>query len=404
MLTDMLNKKAQEYLNKLCVQISERSVGSQGNIQATDFFYNTISALGWQTKLQEFKAIDWKSSGAALNIGNMVIALESSPYSLGCNVEAELVSAATIEELENVNAKGKILLLYGDIVKEQLMPKNFIFYNPEESKKKVALLEKSQAAAIICATGRNGALAGGAYPFPFIEDGDFDIPSVYMKDVDAEKLKPFIGARAALKSGAERIQSKGYNVIANKGKNGAKKIAVTAHIDSKKGTPGALDNATGVITLLLLAEALKDYDKELQIEIIAFNGEDYYAVPGQMEYIKNKNGNFNDTLLNINIDLAGYIKGDTAFSLFNLPDDLLNKTKKIIDSYSDISEGILWPQGDHSIFIHYGVPAIAIASKVLIENFSSQDITHTPKDNISIVNTEKLVELSIALIQLIESI
>ncbi|MEZ4997668.1 MAG: hypothetical protein R2758_09480 [Bacteroidales bacterium] len=32
---------------------------------------------------------------------------------------------------------------------------------------------------MIGATGRSSALAGGVYPFPLIEDGDFDIPSVY---------------------------------------------------------------------------------------------------------------------------------------------------------------------------------------------------------------------------------
>ncbi|MBK9392004.1 MAG: M28 family peptidase [Bacteroidetes bacterium] len=31
-------------------------------------------------------------------------------------------------------------------------------------------------------------------------------------------------------------------------------MVVTAHIDAKKGTPGAIDNATGVIVLLLLSE------------------------------------------------------------------------------------------------------------------------------------------------------
>ncbi len=33
------------------------------------------------------------------------------------------------------------------------------------------------------------------------------------------------------------------------------KIVMWAHIDAKAGTPGALDNRTGVATLLLLADA-----------------------------------------------------------------------------------------------------------------------------------------------------
>ncbi len=90
---------------------------------------------------------------------------------------------------------------------------------------------------------------------------------------------------------------------------------VTAHIDAKKGTPGAIDNATGVIVLLLLSDLLKDYNGNRLIEIIAFNGEDYYAVPGQINYISTNKNNFNKILLNINIDGAGYKEGLSAFSL-----------------------------------------------------------------------------------------
>ena len=84
---------------------------------------------------------------------------------------------------------------------------------------------------------------------------------------------------------SKRIPAKGYNVTGKKGKNNSQRIVITAHIDAKKGTPGAIDNATGVIVLLLLADLLKDYDGDKLIEIVAFNGEDYYAVPGQMNYI-----------------------------------------------------------------------------------------------------------------------
>ena len=45
---------------------------------------------------------------------------------------------------------------------------------------------------------------------------------------------------------------------------------MTAHIDAKKGVPGAIDNATGVITLLLLAERLSRYRGPHILEIFAF--------------------------------------------------------------------------------------------------------------------------------------
>ena len=63
-------------------------------------------------------------------------------------------------------------------------------------------------------------------------------------------------------------------------------IVFCAHIDAKKDTPGALDNATGIATLLALSKLLTEYSGSLCIEIVAFNGEDYYAASGQMQYLK----------------------------------------------------------------------------------------------------------------------
>ncbi len=168
------------------------------------------------------------------------------------------------------------------------------------------------------------------------------------------------------------------------------KIVVTAHIDAKKGTPGAIDNATGVVVLLLLADLLKDYEGDRMIEIVAFNGEDYYAVPGQMNYVAANQNSFSNILLNINIDGAGYKEGPSAFSLFDLPEDLKNKVDKIIGQYPGICEGVLWPQGDHSIFLQFGVPSIAVSSKWFIDNINDQDITHTPKDKVEIADCRKV--------------
>jgi len=258
----ILVKKAEKYLNYFCREIKDRSVGSPGNRKATKFFFNKLKDLDWQTALQNFDAFDWENEGANLKTASEKFEVFVSPYSLGCNEKAELEAVSNIEELANGNFDNKILLLYGEIAKEQLMPKNFVFYNPEEHQKIISLLEKSGVKAIITATDRNAALAGGVYPFPLIEDGDFDIPSVYMTAENGKKLLKHKGSIITLKSKSKRIAGPGYNVIGIKGKNNSKRIVITAHIDAKKGSPGAIDNATGITVLLILAELLKDYRGE----------------------------------------------------------------------------------------------------------------------------------------------
>jgi len=399
-----LYQRSLRYLEILCRTIPERSVGSEGNREATTFFEKEISSFGWETESAEFDAFDWQDGGAALRSEKSEFEVLVSPYSLGFKGEADLVSAASVSELENTDIRDKIILMHGEIAREQLMPKNFVFYNPEEHRKIISLLEHGGPKAIISATERNAALAGGVYPFPLIEDGDFNIPSVYMTEEEGEKLLPLSGRKVFLESLSKRIAGKGYNVVARKGKSNSPRIIITAHIDAKKGSPGAIDNATGVIVLLLLADLLKDYKGDKLIELVAFNGEDYYAVPGQMNYIAANQDNFSKMILNINIDGAGYKEGNSAFSLFNLPEELAKSTREVIDSYPGISEGIQWPQGDHSIFLQFGVAAIAVSSEWFINNINDQEITHTPKDNPSIADCRKLVEISWAINTLIRKL
>ncbi len=397
MKTETLSKKCVSYLSTLCKEIPERCVGSHGNRMATRFFTREIQSFGWDTEITEFNAFDWEEGGATLQAGGESFEPFVSPYSLGCLAGEHLVAASTVEELENLSMNGRILLLRGEIAKEQLMPKNFVFYNPDEHKKIIAILEEKKPAAIISATGRNAALAGGVYPFPLIEDGDFDIPSVYITEEEGGRLAAYIGKPVVLKSSSRRIPGVGYNVVARKGRNPSRRIVISAHIDAKKGTPGAIDNASGVVVLLLLAELLKDYNEDRLIEIVAFNGEDYYAVPGQMLYVSQNQDRFHEILLNINIDGAGYKEGKSAFSLFNLPLHLKDKVDTILNVYDGITEGVQWVQGDHSIFIQNGRPAIAVSSVWFTENIDTQDITHTPKDNIDIVDCSKLVEITMVL-------
>lgn len=397
METDKLALQCMAYLKTLCNEIPDRSVGSEGNRRATRFFEKELSALGWQTETSELDALDWEDDGATLQVADRSFDLLVSPYAPGCSVQAPLVSVTRLEELERQAITGKILLLSGEIAKEQLMPKNFVFYNPEEHQQIIALLEQKQPAAIITATGRNAALAGGVYPFPMFEDGDFDIPSVYTTAEEGQNLLHYDGESALLASRSARIPAKAYNVVARKGQDVTRRIVITAHIDAKKGTPGAIDNATGVATLLLLAELLKDYDGAGMLEMVAFNGEDYYAAPGQMDYIKRNQQHFAGIVLNINIDGAGYTEGNTAMSFFDLPAAMQAVCNDMLARFDGITEGVQWPQSDHSIFIQHGCPAIAVSSQWFIEHMDSQEITHTPKDNLGIVDCQKIVEIAAAL-------
>jgi len=396
-----LNEKAKEHLSYLCGSIENRCVGSTGNLTATKYFKEQLEANDWQTEHQVFDAFDWESEYASIETDKIKLNAFSTPYSESCSLEAEFAVVSTVEELKQISAQNKILVVKGELAKEQLMPKNFIFYNPDHHKTIISLFETSGAEALIFIVNKSGVYEGGEYPFPIIEDGDFKIPSVYISEETGEQLLNHLSEKIRVISQTNITPSEACNIIGRKGDNSAKKITITAHIDAKKGSPGAIDNATGVATMLLLSELLKQYNGIYQLELVALNGEDYYSVPGQMVYIKHKQGDFSDIKLNINIDGAGLHKGKTSFALMNLNDEHAKTAKAVFSEFPGLIEGKPWVQGDHSIFLQFGVPAVAISSEWLLNNLENQQITHTENDNPSIVDISKIVELAEAISTLI---
>jgi aminopeptidase YwaD len=171
-----LAQTAESYLQRLCVEIPERRVGSDGNRQATGFVADVFASYGFAVERPAFACMDWTSEGAHLSTAGASFAAHPSPYSPGGQAHAPLVVVSTVDELEQAELSGRIALLRGEIAREPLMPKNFPWWNPDEHKRIIGLLEAKQPAAIISATGRNPQMAGAVYPFPMFEDGDFDIP------------------------------------------------------------------------------------------------------------------------------------------------------------------------------------------------------------------------------------
>lgn len=198
---------------------------------------------------------------------------------------------------------------------------------------------------------------------------------------------------------AQRTPAKGYNITARKGGDPNRRIVIFGHIDAKEDTPGVLDNGTGVAVLFLLGELLADYAGDPVIELIALNGEDHYAAVGEILWIKNNAGRFSEIRLGINIDAAGYIEGETAFSLYACPPEIDQSIRSAFMAYPGMMEGEAWYQSDHSLFIQNQVPALAITS----ENFMhlTTYITHTPKDSPELVDYDKVVDIALVLRDLV---
>jgi aminopeptidase YwaD len=388
-------RKAETYLAALCSVEPNRRVGSPGNRAATDFFTQTIQPWGYVIDTTPFPCLDFESGEPSLSCRDASFGVRVSPYSLGCDVTARLAAVSTVEELEECACGAAILLMKGPICAEQLMPKNFVFYNPELHKRIYALLEEKRPAAIITATGSNPELVGAMNPFPVIEDGDFDIPSVYCTDAVGERIFGRTGEVFRLKIDARRIPATACNVIARKNPAAREKIVVCAHIDAYGDAPGASDNASGTVVGLLLAEMLSAYRGHMGIEIVAFNGEDHYSAGGQMDYLRRYGKSMEEIIVAMNIDDVGYVHGKTAYSLYECPGEIQEIAGTVFGSYDGITQGEQWYQGDHMIFVQNGKAAMAITAERFSELMAT--VTHTPRDTPELIDCGKLVEVAHAL-------
>lgn len=390
-----LNELAARYLYYLSVDLETRRMGSAENQSAAEFCARVIAAAGFEVSTPGFGCLDWVTRGAACRAGSSNFSVHSSPYSLGCRVSAPLRVAGNMEDFYWLECTNEIVLLIDRLTREQLMPKGYPFYNPTHHQQFIALLENKAPAAIIAATSRNPELAGGAYPIPLIEDGNFDIPSVFTTDRVGARLAQYEGQTVHLVSQAERIPASGVNVVGRLNPYALEKIIICAHLDAKINTPGALDNAAGVVTLLLLSELLKEYSGPYGIELLTVNGEDYYGANGELLYLEQNDGQLGSIRLFINLDALGYVKGDTAFSFYNLLEHDLVMLRDQIAQQEGLLEGEPWYQSDHAIFVMKGSPAIAVTSEYFME--ITRKYTHTQRDVPALVDTQKLVRAAAAI-------
>lgn len=366
----------------------DRHVGGAGNESATRYVEDMLQRLGWRVDATPFEALDWEHGPARLAVEGREFVIHPGPYTPPLDAEAPLAAVDTIAALEQADISDHIVLLYGDIARDQLFPRSFDFVAAPEHRHIYALLEKKRPLAVISATGRGSGMAGALYPYPLIEDGDFDIPNAYTTDATGVALLADVGKLAHLTLRSRRFAVSGRQLIARRGPREAPRVVVMAHIDSKEGSPGAVDNATGVASLLAVAEELAEYDFPYCLEIVPMNGEDHYAANGEHLFVAANEGRWQEIVLAINLDAVGGRGAGTAVSLYGCCEDVSAIIRRVMRRHPGTSIGEPWYESDHSIVAMHGRPAVALTSTTFRELCAT--VTHTERDTLDVVEPERV--------------
>lgn len=392
---------ASTHLRALCDVSPDRRPGSPGNDAAAGIVAAELRSLGWTVSEPSFDVLDWSGSPGTVRAGRRQWQVTPSPYAKGAEVTRRLAVARTRADLD-ADLSGQVLLLLDDLAAEPLTPIGYPFYaNPDHA----ALIERLVAAkprVVLAGTGTAPEVAGALDPFPLIEDGQFPIPTGNLRADDARELASYAGEDVRVDVGAHRWPSKAHNIVARVGPP-SPRVLVVAHLDSKPGTPGAVDNASGVAVLLLLARLLRDSAPPgLGVELLAVNGEDCYHPAGQIAYLREHGERLDEVALVLNVDGVGYRAGGTAYSLYGVPETLADVVHGVLAPADRIAEGPPWMQSDHMVFAQRGVPAVAFTTDQLTTVLA--EVAHSPHDVPAQVDVTLLTELSEALAELVRSL
>ncbi|MFO7632881.1 MAG: M28 family metallopeptidase, partial [Caldilinea sp.] len=307
-----------------------------------------------------------------------------------CLVSAQVTHLHTIVELEAADLAGKLAVLYGDLVRCALPPKAWPFKSPEEARI-VELLEEKRPAAILTVQSQSGEVER------LIEDWEFSLPSATVSAQVGAMLLGNAGEPARVRIDTRRSTGVTANVVGRLPGASRQQIVLCAHYDTKVDTSGAGDNASGVATMLALAEQFCRQEQPYSLEFVAFTNEEYLPL-GDDEYVRRRGDSFDQILAVLNFDAVGLRGGPNTIAGFNLPADMQYELEPVTALFPEVTWTAPWPQSNHSTFAMRGVPCLAFTARVDAPHY------HLRSDTVETISRERLDEMVLLGSKIVESL
>jgi Iap family predicted aminopeptidase len=384
------------HLERLCVEIGPRPIGSKGNHVAADYIQNVFQAAGLDVERQEFPCPDWEHEETRLEVDGHRLGAAANWFSPPCDITASSVALGTIAELEAADLTGHIGIMYGDLTREGLSPKGNKAYNPERHQKIVQLLEENNPTALITVNLTTHCLGR------LIVDFDLPIPSATVPAEVGLALLRQGDQTLHLRIASHRSPGHSCNVVGTKAGTRPERIVLCAHYDTVLETPGAIDNGSGVAVLLTLAKLLPKRELSVGLEFIAFSGEEGYGL-GDEEYLRRyglriipfggeeklprHSEELGHILGAVNADGVGQRLGANTITAMASSQPFKALVSRVKDKYRGVVWVDPWPASNHYTFYSHGVPSIAISS-VGVTN-----VGHLPTDTVEWISPAKLGEV-----------
>ncbi|QHT47909.1 M28 family peptidase [Bacillus sp. SB49] len=384
-----MEQRSMVHLKKLAEEIGCRPVGSEANHEAAQYIEECFAGCGLEVEVQTFEVPDWQLTDAYIEVDGRRLEATGNNFSESCAVTGEIVPFCTMDELDaSPELHGKIAFLYGELSKENYVPKGFSIYNPEHHRRTIQLLEDKEPSAILFVSMEKGQRV------PIVNDWDFRIPSLTVTPETALSVK----GTATVVIQSERRQGKTCNVIGRRQGAGREKIILAAHYDTVFDTAGAFDNGSGVALLLALVEEIaRRTDWRTGFECIAFSSEEYLGL-GDDHYVKEHEAGLKDAIVAMNFDGIGQSLGTNTMTLMAGSEALEKALKRRKHSHPAVQWRTPWYESNHYTFFARGVPSIPFSCTGV------SDLLHSKEDTISWISQEKLQEVQSLALEIIEDL
>jgi Peptidase family M28 len=188
----------------------------------------------------------------------------------------------------------------------------------------------------------------------------------------------------------------GFNVEATlRGTGGGKHLWVAAHLDSV-GNAGANDDASGLVSILMTARALKQLDPEHTVHFVAYDLEEVGLI-GSSHYVRStvsairEQGGDQAIIGNLQNDMMGYEEGSFNAVIGTCDragpiDDALLRASEMLDSQIKLREVCLG-RSDHQHFWDAGLPAAVLSDGAIYDDYPCY---HKPCDTVDKLNVSYL--------------
>jgi hypothetical protein len=197
----------------------------------------------------------------------------------------------------------------------------------------------------------------------------------------------------------------GFNVEATlRGTEGKKHLWVTAHLDSVYNA-GASDDASGLVSILLTARALKQLNPKHTVHFVAYDLEEI-GLYGSSRYVDSIVSDIRERegeaaiIGNINSDMVGYDEGryEAVMGTCNQAgplDEAVLRASEVIGSPLDLKDDCL-ARSDHQNFWDAGFPALILTDGTKYDAYPWYHKSGDTVDKLNIPYLRSMIQLTAA--------